>query len=225
MTIKTVGEDGVYKYHRWVQETLRDNLRYDEFARQLLTASGSTLSNPPANFYRTSTNANECVETISQIFLGARLQCAKCHNHPFERWTQDNYYGLGAVFHRVQRRHTQRPGEMFIWTASTGEVTQPRTGQQMKPWLPGVGSIDVRDDQDRREVFAEWLVDPENPYFAKIEANRIWSQLFARGIVDPVDDFRDSNPPSNEPLLDALAKEFVESGFDRRHLLRTSLHE
>jgi hypothetical protein len=224
MTSKAVGDDGVYKYHRWVEKTLRDNMPYDEFARQLLTASGSTLANPPANFYRTATDTNECVETISQVFLGARLQCAKCHNHPFERWTQDNYYGLGAVFHRVQRRKTQRPGEMFIWTASSGEVTQPRTGEQMKPWLPGAGSIEVSDQQDRREAFAEWLVDPANPYFAKIGANRIWSQLFARGIVDPVDDFRDSNPPSNEPLLDALATDFVESGFDRKHLLRTILN-
>ena len=224
MTSKLVGDEGVYKYNRWVEQSLRDNLPYDEFAKQLLTASGSTLSNPPANFYRTSTDMNECVETISQVFLGARLQCAKCHNHPFERWTQDNYYGLGAFFNRVQRRNTQRPGEMFIYTSVSGDVTQPRTGQVMSPWLPQTGTIDSSNDLDRRETFANWLVDPVNPYFARIEANRIWSQLFARGIVDPIDDFRDSNPPSNEPLLDALADDFVASGYDRKHLLRVILN-
>lgn len=223
MTSKLVGDEGVYKYHHWVEKALHDNMPYDEFARQLLTASGSTLANPPASFYRTATDMNECVETISQVFLGARLQCAKCHNHPFERWTQDNYYGLGAFFHRVARRKTERPGEMFIYTSYSGEVTQPRTGQVMTPWLPQVGSVEKSSDADRRLAFADWLVDPQNPYFARIEANRIWSQLFARGIVDPIDDFRDSNPPSNAPLLDALARDFAEHGYDRKHLLRVIL--
>ena len=224
MTSKLVGADGVYKYHRWVEAAIRSNMPYDEFARELLSASGSTLSNPAANFYRTSSDMNECVETVSQVFLGARLQCAKCHNHPFERWTQDNYYGLGAFFNRLQRKTSQRPGEMFVWTASSGEVTQPRTGEIMKPWLPQTGSIETKPDEDRRPAFVTWLVDAKNPYFAKIEANRIWSQMFARGIVDPIDDFRDSNPPSNEPLLEALAKDFAESGFDRKHLMRTILN-
>ena len=224
MTSKLVGDEGVYKYHRWVEQSLHENMPYDEFAKQLLTGSGSTLANPPANFYRTSSDMNECVETISQVFLGARLQCAKCHNHPFERWTQDNYYGLGAFFNRVQRRKTERPGEMFVYTSFSGDVTQPRTGQVMAPWLPQVGSVESNDDTDRRTAFADWLVNPENPYFARIEANRIWSQLFARGIVDPIDDFRDSNPPANAPLLDALAKDFIESGYDRKHLLRVILN-
>ncbi len=221
MTGKLVGDEGVYKYHRWLEESLRSNMPYDQFAKELLTGAGSTLANPPANFYRTATDMNECVETISQVFLGARLQCAKCHNHPFERWTQDNYYGLGAFFNRVERRTTERPGEMFVYTKFSGDVTQPRTGKVMAPWLPQVGSIEAKNDEDRRHAFANWLVEPSNPYFARIEANRIWSQLFSRGIVDPIDDFRDSNPPSNAPLLDALAKDFVESGYDRKHLLRT----
>lgn len=224
MTSQLVGKEGVHKYHRWVEEAFRQNMPYDEFARALLSADGSTWSNPPANFYRTATNMNDCVETVSQVFLGARLQCAKCHNHPFERWTQDNYYGLGAFFQRVQRRKTQRPGEMFVWTAGSGEVTQPRTGQQMQPWLPVAGTIKVADGGDRRDTLVDWLVKVDNPYFAKIEANRIWSECFARGIVEPVDDFRDSNPPSNGPLLDALAKDFAEHGFDRKHLLRRILN-
>ncbi len=181
MTSKLIGDDGIHKYHRWVEEAFRTNMPYDEFARQLLTGSGSTLIDPPANFYRTATDMNECVENVSQVFLGARLQCAKCHNHPFERWTQDNYYGLGAFFNRVQRRTTERPGEMFVWTSTSGDVTQPRTGEKMKPWLPSQGSIDVADDVDRRGAFAQWLIEPDNPYFAKMEVNRIWAQLFAPG--------------------------------------------
>lgn len=224
MTGKGVGDDGVYKYHRWVEEAFRHNMPYDQFAMELLTSSGSTLSNPAANFYRTATDMNECVENVSQVFLGARLQCAKCHNHPFERWTQDNYYGLGAFFNRVQRRGTQRPGEMFVWTASSGDVIQPRTGETLTPWLPVMGSIDVDDSVDRRESFAKWLIEPTNPYFAKMEVNRLWAQLFSRGIVDPIDDFRDSNPPSNEALLDALATDFIQSGFDRQHLLRVIMN-
>lgn len=224
MTSKLVGDEGVYKYHRWVEQSLHDNVPYDEFAKQLITGTGSTLANPPANFYRTSTDMNECVETISQVFLGARLQCAKCHNHPFERWTQDNYYGLGAFFNRVQRRGTNRPGEMFVYTKFSGDVTQPRTGQVMAPWLPQTGSVDSPQNSDRRIAFADWLVNPGNPYFARIEANRIWSQLFSRGIVEPIDDFRASNPPSNARLLDALANDFVQSGFDRKHLLRVILN-
>jgi hypothetical protein len=224
MTGAMVGDQGVHKYHRWVEQSIRDNMPYDEFARQLITASGSTLANPPANFYRTSTNMNESVETISQVFLGLRLQCAKCHNHPFERWTQDNYYGLGAFFHRVKRRNTPRPGETFVYSVETGEVTQPRTGQTMQPWLPKIGVVESNTGQDRRLKFAEWLVEAQNPYFARIEANRIWSHFFARGIVDPIDDFRESNPPVNEPLLDALAKDFVENGFDRKYLIRVILN-
>jgi hypothetical protein len=224
MTKKAVGDEGVYKYHRWVEQAFRTNMPYDRFARDLLTGSGSTFADPPANFYRTATDMNECVETVSQVFLGARLQCAKCHNHPFERWTQDNYYGLGAFFNRVQRRKTGRPGEMFVYADGAAEVTQPRTGKTMKPWLPRVGDIDVPADEDRRQAFARWLIDPANPYFAKVEVNRVWSQLFARGIVDPIDDFRDSNPPSNGPLLDALAKDFAEHHFDRKRLLRTILN-
>jgi hypothetical protein len=224
LTGKMIGDEGVYKYHRWVEEAFRTNLPYDQFARALLAADGSTLSNPPANFYRTAQDMNDCVETVSQVFLGARLQCAKCHNHPFERWTQDNYYGLAAFFNRLERRRTGRPGEMFIYTTNSGEVTQPRTGNTMRPWLPIVGEVSVPEDQDRRDALVEWLVRSDNAYFARIESNRIWSQLFSRGIVDPIDDFRDSNPPSNGPLLDALAADFVEHGFDRKHLLRTILN-
>lgn len=224
LTTTHIGGSGAFKYHRWVERAFETNMPYDRFARELISGTGSTLENPAANFYRTATDTQDCVESISQVFLGARLQCAKCHNHPFERWTQDNYYGMAAFFNRVQRKKSPRADELFIYVAGSGEVTQPRTGKQMKPWLPGQGEIDPPPTTDRRQPFADWLTSRDNKLFAKVEANRLWSFVLGRGIVDPPDDFRDSNPPSNAALLDALAKDFADHGYDRRHILRTILN-
>ncbi|MBI4585222.1 MAG: DUF1553 domain-containing protein [Planctomycetes bacterium] len=214
---------GAYKFHRWIVAALRDNLPYGQFARALLTAQGSTFENPPANYYRAAADTNDCMETTSQLFLGIRMQCAKCHNHPFERWTQDNYYGLAAFFNRVQRKPGNLNDDMVVWLSRGGEMTQPRTGKQVKPWLPLAGEVTLLGEEDRREALVQWLVQPDNPFFARMEVNRIWGHLLGRGIVEPVDDFRDSNPPSIAALLDALAQDFVQHGFDRKHLLRTIL--
>ena len=194
MTSTQVGASGVFKYHRWLERAFEANMPYDQFARELLSASGSTLDNPAANFYRTATDTQDCVESISQVFLGARLQCAKCHNHPFERWTQDNYYGMAAFFNRVQRKKSPRGDELLIYLAHSGEVTQPRTGKQMKPWLPGQGEIESAGTATAAQPFVDWLTAKDNPLFAKVEVNRIWSFVMGRGIVDPLDDFRDSQP-------------------------------
>ena len=224
MTSTQVGGDGVHKYHRWLLRSFEKNVPYDQFVRELLGSQGSTLENAAANFYRTAVDTNDCVETVAQVFLGARMQCAKCHNHPFERWSQDNYYGMAAFFNRVQRKKSVRTDEFLIYTTHTGEVTQPRTGKQMKPWLPLKGEIDPPADADRRDPFLTWLTAKDNPFLGKVEANRIWSHLFGRGIVEPNDDFRESNPPSNAALLDALAKDFAAHNFDRKHVLRTILN-
>lgn len=215
---------GVHKFYHWLLAAFRNNTPYDEFARELLTAQGSTFSNPAANFFRTATETNDCTETTSQLFLGIRIQCAKCHNHPFERWTQDNYYGIGAFFNRVQRKPGPNTDEQVIWVARAGEVTQPRTGKQMAPWLPLTGDAPLAGEDDRREAFADWLTKPGNPFFAKVEVNRIWGHLLGRGLVDPVDDFRDSNPAASASLLQALADDFTAKGFDRRHVMRTILN-
>lgn len=219
-----VSNGGVHKFNRWLVASWRDNMPYDQFARALLTAEGSTFANPPANFFRTATETNDCTETTSQLFLGIRIQCAKCHNHPFERWSQDNYYGIGAFFNRVQRKAGTNPDEQVIWVARAGEVTQPRTGKQMQPWLPLSGSTELSGEEDRRTTFADWLVKPENPFFAKVEVNRIWGHLMGRGIVEPVDDFRDSNPPSSATLLSSLADDFAKNGYDRKRVIRTILN-
>jgi hypothetical protein len=219
-----VSEPGTHKYHAWLVKAWEENLPYDRFARELLTTQGSTLERPQAGFFRTTANTAEATEMTAQIFLGARVQCAKCHNHPFERWTQDNYYGLGAFFERVQRRKGARPDETLVFLARRGEITQPRTGRAMKPWAPGAGEISLPAEADRLVAFADWLTSPQNPYFAKVEVNRMWWQLMGRGIVEPIDDFRESNPPTNPELLDALAADFASHKFDRRHILRTILN-
>jgi hypothetical protein len=214
---------GVHKLHRWLVESLRQNMPYDRFARELVTAEGSTYQNPPAAFLRALPDPNTCAETASQIFLGIRIQCAKCHNHPYERWTQDHYYGIGAFFARVRMRESPLPGERFVVEGRQGEVTHLRTGKPARPLLPLAGPMELADDADRREVFAAWLTSPENPLFAKVAVNRIWGHLMGRGIVEPVDDFRESNPPSNAALLEALADDFQQHSYDQKHIIRTIL--
>eukprot|EP00456_Euglypha_rotunda_P085356 TRINITY_DN860_c1_g1_i6.p1 TRINITY_DN860_c1_g1~~TRINITY_DN860_c1_g1_i6.p1 ORF type:complete len:818 (-),score=242.23 TRINITY_DN860_c1_g1_i6:150-2603(-) len=212
---------GVHKFREWIYESIRSDKPLDQFARELLTANGSVFENPPANFWRASRDPQDATETTAQLFLGVRIQCAKCHNHPFERWTQDNYYGIAAAFARVGRKNSVDTEEEVIFTQAGGEVTQPRTNKQMKVHLLLTGDVDVPADQDRRVVFAQWLTSAENPFFSKSVVNRIWGHLMGRGIVEPVDDFRDSNPPSNARLLDELSKQFAANNFSQKWAIRT----
>jgi hypothetical protein len=215
---------GVAKFTRWIYEGVLSDQPMDQFAHELLTASGSVFENPPANYWRASREPTDATETTAQLFLGIRIQCAKCHNHPFERWTQDNYYGIGAAFARVGRKKSFKPEDEIIFVQDAGEVTQPRTGETMKVHLLLEGDKDVPPEVDRREVFADWLTAPDNPFFARAVANRVWGHLLGRGIVEPVDDFRDSNPPSNPALLEELAHQFVEHGYSRKWLIRTIMN-
>jgi len=211
---------GVHKFREWIYESIRTDKPLDQFARELITANGSVFENPPANFWRASRDPQDATETTAQLFLGVRIQCAKCHNHPFERWTQDNYYGIAAAFARVGRKNSVDADEEVIFTQAGGEVTQPRTNKQMKVHLLLKGDVDVPADQDRRVVFAQWLTSAENPFFSKSVVNRIWGHLMGRGIVEPVDDFRDSNPPSNARLLEELSKQFAANNFSQKWAIR-----
>ena len=224
LSTRQMGYRSVFKFHRWIEQAVAENMPYDEFAKEILVASGSNLTNPTANFYRTGSSTADIMESTAQLFLGTRIGCAKCHNHPYERWTQDNYYGLSAFFHRIKTKKTGRKDEVVVWTTDEGEMQHPATKAVMKPWAPKAGEFEVSEDDDRRQAFANWLTNSSNPYFAQVEANRIWTHLLGRGIVEPFDDFRDSNPPANQPLLTALTEDFVASGFDRRNLIRTILH-
>ena len=221
---KQIGHGSVFKFNRWLVNAVASNMPYDTFAREILTARGSSLVHPAANYYRAAGNTLDAMETSAQLFLGSRIQCAKCHNHPFERWTQDNYYGLAAFFNRVERKKTGKGEELIVYAKKEGEVTHPATGEKMSPWAPKAGVMEVAALSDRRDVFTDWLTGQDNPFFARVEVNRIWAHLLGRGIVEPFDDFRDTNPPSNAPLLDALAEDFRKSGYDRRHLLRAILN-
>jgi hypothetical protein len=221
-----VGKAGAYKYHEWIREQMVLNLPEDEFARQILTASGGNYSHPAAGFYRRLRDPQSRAEEIAQLFLGVRVQCAKCHNHPGESITQDDYYGLAAFFARLG----YRDGPFFIqiydkeetvFVRRNSEVRNPRTGRTVAPKVLGTATPSIPEDTDPRVVFADWLTAPANPYFERNAANRIWYHLFGRGIVEPVDDFRGSNPPSHPELLDALAKDLVDHRFDRKHLIRT----
>lgn len=220
---KKITAIGTQKFRRWVYDSIRTDKPFDQFARELLTASGSVFENPAANYWRASRDPNDAVETTAQLFLGIRIQCAKCHNHPFERWSQDNYYGIAAAFTRIARQKGDTAEEEIIYPMATGEITQPRTGKQMKVHLLLKGDVDDAVGQDRREVFANWLTSAENPFFARSAVNRIWGHLLGRGIVEPVDDFRDSNPPSNAKLLDELASQFAKNKFSQKWVVKTIL--
>jgi hypothetical protein len=224
-----VGKIGAVKYHQWVRGAMAANVPEDVFARTILTASGANYSNPPAGFYRRLRNPEFRAEEIAQLFMGARVGCAKCHNHPGENWTQNDYYGLAAFFARIQYRNGPffvgiYDKEETVLAKRDGEMKHPRTGEEVPPKFPGGTVADLGPEDDRREAFARWLTAPDNPYFARAAANRIWFHLFGRGIVDPVDDFRGTNPPSIPALLDALAADLVANKFDRKHLIRTIMN-
>jgi hypothetical protein len=213
---------GAYVFHRWIRSAIEREMPMDQFVRMLLTTDGSTYSNPAANYYRISRDPESAVETTAQLFLGVRIQCAKCHNHPFERWTQDDYYGFAAFFSQIGRKKGNLPDEEVVYATHSGDVHQPRTGQLMKPKALG-GPVLDNQKSDRRVRLASWLTRPDNAFFAKSLVNRVWYHLIGRGIVEPVDDFRDSNPASNDELLEGLTNAFVKSGYHLKGLITTVL--
>jgi hypothetical protein len=219
-------EKGMWSLTNWVRASLRDNKPVDEFARDIITAEGSTFTDGPANYYRVANNPLDWSETTAQVFLGVRIQCARCHHHPFEKWSQDDYYGLAAFFVRLATKRSQEfglfGGETVVYLRPAGEQTQPRKGTVVKPHP--LDGPDMDDPFDRRRKLAEWLTARDNPFFAKNIVNRFWGYTMGRGLVEPLDDMRATNPPSNPELLDSLAKDFVEHKYDLKHLLRTILN-
>jgi hypothetical protein len=219
-------EKGMWSFYNWVRASLRDGKPVDEFARDIITAEGSTFTNGPANFYRVARDPLDWSEATAQVFLGVRLQCAKCHHHPFEKWSQDDYYGMSAFFVRLGTKRSQEFGifgqETVVHLRPTGEQTHPRKGGVVKPHP--LDGPETDDPFDRRRKLAEWLTAKDNPFFAKNIVNRFWGYTMGRGLVEPLDDMRATNPASNPELLDALAKDFVDHKYDLKHLLRTILN-
>lgn len=227
---------GSEMFYRWVRQSILEHKPMDQFAREILSARGSTYKNPAANFFRAARTARERGEAAAQLFLGRRIQCAQCHNHPFDQWSQDDYYDWMTVFSRLQykvlenRRRDNNDGhefkgEQILFLGKAESLKNPRSGNRSHArFLGDAKPFDERSGDDELEGLARWLTRVDNPFFAKAQANRVWFHLFGRGLVEPLDDFRASNPASNPELLDALAKDFVDHGFDLRSLIRVIMN-
>ncbi len=232
---KFLGEEGAWAFRNWIRQAVASNMPYDKFAYTILTARGSNLENPPASYFKILRTPEDIMENTTQVFLAIRFNCNKCHDHPFERWTQDQYYQLAAYFARVGLKPDPRfadrkiqgtavegakPLVEIVYDKPSGEVKHARTGQVTPPKFPFEHPGKVPAKASRREQLARWITAKENPYFAKSFVNRVWAYLLGRGFIEPVDDIRAGNPPSNPELLDRLTQEFIDSGFDVQHLMR-----
>jgi Protein of unknown function (DUF1553)/Protein of unknown function (DUF1549) len=232
---KTLDRKGVENFHAWIRLAIAEGRPVDRFVRELIAARGSTYSSPPANYWRAMREPFMRAESTAQVFLGVRLQCAKCHNHPFDRWTQEDYYRWANLFARVDYRIVENnrldrndshefDGEQIVFMSRKGEVKDPRTGRPAPPRFLSPEAAPLAADADRLLALADWITRPDNRLFVEAQVNRIWYHLLGQGIVDPIDDFRATNPPSNPRLLAALADEFVAQGFDLRRLIRTIMN-
>jgi hypothetical protein len=220
---------GTFAFHNWIREAIAADKPYDEFAREILTATGDETRHPPTVWYKEIVQPQQFVDDTAQVFLGLRLACAQCHHHPYEKWSQDDYWGMAAYFGRVGRKNIPVPGGfqnqqnqvLAIFNRPAGNVTNLRTGQAaaLKPLDGQPLEVDAGDDP--RQKLVDWLTQANNPFFARAVVNRYWAHFFGRGIVDPLDDMRVTNPPSNPELLDALAKDLVEHQYSLKHLIRT----
>ncbi len=220
---------GTFGFHDWIRNAIADDKPYDKFARAILAATGDEDSNPPTVWYKELQQPEQFVDDTAQVFLGLRLACAQCHHHPYEKWSQDDYWGIAAFFGRINRKSIPMPGEaqqqqnthLAIFSKSSGTVQNKRTQQTAVMKVLEGQPLVVAGDQDPRQKLVDWMVDPGNRFFAKAVANRYWAHFFGRGIVDPLDDMRVTNPPSNPELLDGLAQDFVANKYSLKHLVKT----
>lgn len=213
---------GTYAFYNWIRDSLYENKPYDQFVREVLTASGEIASNPPVTWFREVAQTNEQVEDTAQLFLGLRIQCARCHHHPFEKWSQDDYYGFTAFFSRVGKKNGDNPREQRVFhNDGMATATNPRSNKAIKPTGLGSPALDIPAERDPRHFLADWMADKNNPFFAKSVVNRYWKHFFDRGIVEPEDDMRETNPPTNPELLNGLAQHFINGGFNLKDLVRT----
>jgi hypothetical protein len=215
--------NAMWAYYRWIRQQVAQNTPWDQFVRGIITAKGSTLENGAANFFVLHADPADLAETTSQAFLGMSIGCAKCHNHPLEKWTNDQYYGMANLYSRVKVKSLPGEGNAFIFTADRGELLQPNKGKPQPPRPLDADPIAFDATLDRREYLAEWLVSPDNPYFARAITNRIWANFLNVGLVEAVDDLRLTNPASNEKLLNAAADFLVENHYDLKALMRLIL--
>ncbi len=213
---------GTFAFHRWIRDQIASNRPFDQFVRDIVAASGSMDVHPPVVWYRQVPDTFSRLEDTAQLFLGQRIQCARCHHHPFEKWAQKDYFQMAAFFSQVRTKASQSPDESIVYAANgQARSSHPKSGESLKPaGLDGPMREDT-DLRDPREYLVDWMVDPKNPFFAKSIANRYWKHMFGRGLVEPEDDMRVTNPPSNSELLDVLAKQLIDTGFDIKALVRS----
>ena len=215
-------------YYKWIHKQVSENVPWDQFVRAIVTSTGESVENGPTNFYALSQSPEDMTENVSQAFLGLSIGCAKCHNHPLEKWTNDQYYGMASMFARVKAKGwggegRDGDGRRTLYVAESGELVQPRTGKPQPPAPLDGHALDFDDPADRRVSLARWLAAPENPYFARSITNRVWANYFGVGLVEKVDDMRVSNPASNDALLRAAADYLVQQKFDLKALMRLIL--
>jgi len=220
--------DAVKAYYLWIRQRVEANVPWDDLVRQVVLATGTSFENGATNFYALHQSPEDMTENVSQAFLGLSIGCARCHNHPLEKWTNDQYYGMANLFARVRTKGwggEPRSGDGLrtLYVATEGELVQPQKGRPQPPAPLDGPTLEFSDPRDRREVLAQWLTDPQNPYFARAITNRVWANFFGRGLVESVDDLRLSNPASNEALMVAVAAHLVEQQFDLKQLMRTIL--
>ncbi len=216
-----LSETGTFAFHSWIRQSIAENKPYDRFVAEIVAARGDPAFNPQVVWYRQVNTQEEQVDDTAQLFLGLRMQCARCHHHPFERWSTDDYYGFAATFSRVGRKQSADPVTQRIFLKPTGMATDPISGKSYQPrMLGGPELAKLGPNEDPRQELANWLRKPENPFFAKALVNRYWKHFLGRGLVEPEDDMRVSNPPANPDLLDALANDFVKHGYDLKRLVR-----
>ena len=208
-----------FQYHNWLKERFAENMPINKLVKTLLTANGDTFHNPAANYYKVEQTQLLLAENTAQIFMGMRIQCAQCHNHPFDRWTMDDYYSWQAFFAQIGRKRGEDTRASVIYNRKSGGVRHPVGNKDMKPKFLGDEQPEIKSGVDRRQVLAEWLASPRNPWFGKNMANIVWAHFMGKGIVEPVDDVRISNPPSNPELLETLGKNFEKYGYDLRKLI------
>jgi hypothetical protein len=207
-------------YYNWLQDKFVKNTPIDQVVKELITAEGSNFKNPAASYYQVERDTLKTTENAAQVFMGMRIQCAQCHNHPFDRWTMNDYYSFAAFFPQVARKQGDDPRESIIYAKSDGDVQHPITKKAMAPKFLGGDMPEIKKGEDRREVLANWLASTNNPYFAKNMANIVWAHFIGKGIIDPVDDVRISNPAINPELLDALGQKFMDYKYDFKKLVR-----
>ena len=217
-----VSQPGTFAFHGWIRQSLAENKPYDKFVAEIVAARGDAHVNPPVVWYRQASTVEERVDDTAQLFLGLRIQCARCHHHPFEKWSQDDYYGFASLFSRIGTKPGADPTSPRIYTLASGLASNPLTGEARKPKPLGAPELpDLGPHRDPRVELVGWLRQADNPFFARALVNRYWKHFLGRGLVEPEDDMRVSNPPSNPELLDALADDFVKSGYDLKRLVRT----